>query len=74
MSIAKQRKRPERACGEVKDALKDERSWFEGHRVYSKLPPGLVGTPVLIDKLTQILFKHIRRFLPEIKKASEKVD
>lgn len=52
----------------VKDSLKDEKDWFENHRVYSKLPPGLVGTPVLIDKLTQILFKHIRRFLPEIKK------
>lgn len=52
----------------VKDSLKDEKAWFENHRVYNKLPPGLVGTPVLIDKLTQILFKHIRRFLPEIKK------
>jgi dynamin 1-like protein len=52
----------------VSDALKDEKEWFENHRVYGKLPPGLVGTPVLIDKLTQILFKHIRRFLPEIKK------
>ena len=39
-----------------------------GQVVSGKLPPGLVGTPVLIDKLTQILFKHIRRFLPEIKK------
>lgn len=52
----------------VKEALKDEKDWFDNHRVYGKLPPGLVGTPVLIDKLTQILFKHIRRFLPEIKK------
>lgn len=52
----------------VKEALSEEKAWFENHRVYSKLPPGLVGTPVLIDKLTQILFKHIRRFLPEIKK------
>ncbi|CAK0814491.1 unnamed protein product [Prorocentrum cordatum] len=52
----------------VVKALEDEKAWFESHRVYSKLPPGLVGTPVLIDKLTKILFKHIRRFLPEIKK------
>lgn len=51
----------------VKDALGEERKWFESHRMYSKLPPGLVGTHVLIDKLTQILFRHIRRFLPEIK-------
>ncbi|CAE7330308.1 vps1 [Symbiodinium natans] len=52
----------------VKVSLKEEREWFENHRLYSKLPPGLVGTSTLIDKLTQILFKHIRRFLPEIKK------
>jgi len=52
----------------VVDALEDERQWFENHRAYGKLPPGFVGTPVLISKLTQILFKHIRRFLPEIKK------
>lgn len=49
--------------------MKEEKDWFDSHRVYGKLPPGLVGTPVLIDKLTQVLFKHIRRFLPEIKKA-----
>mmetsp|Transcript_59657 Transcript_59657/g.134414 ORF Transcript_59657/g.134414 Transcript_59657/m.134414 type:complete len:771 (+) Transcript_59657:139-2451(+) len=55
-------------CKPVKEALKEEKAWFENHRIYSKLPPGLVGTPVLIDKLTQILFKHIRRFLPDIKK------
>lgn len=52
----------------VKDALEEEKAWFESHRVYSKLAPGLVGTPVLIDKLTQILFRHIRKFLPDIKK------
>jgi len=52
----------------VSDALHEEKSWFDEHRLYSKLEPGLVGTPVLIDKLTKILFRHIRRFLPEIKK------
>mmetsp|Transcript_39026 Transcript_39026/g.90471 ORF Transcript_39026/g.90471 Transcript_39026/m.90471 type:complete len:596 (-) Transcript_39026:71-1858(-) len=52
----------------VRESLADEAAWFEAHRLYSKLPPGLVGTPVLIDKLTKVLFKHIRRFLPEIKK------
>lgn len=52
----------------VADALVDEKEWFSNHRLYSKLPPGLVGTPVLIEKLTTILFKHIRRFLPEIKR------
>merc|ERR1719161_2915486 len=52
----------------VKDALVDEKEWFDNHRLYSKLPPGLVGTPVLIEKLTKVLFKHIRRFLPDIKR------
>jgi len=52
----------------VSDALGEEKAWFDNHRVYSKLPPGLVGTPVLIDKLTRILFKSMRRFLPQIKK------
>merc|ERR1719160_466313 len=52
----------------VKSAIKDEAAFFEGHRLYSKLPPGLVGTKVLIDKLTTVLFRHIRRFLPDIKK------
>mmetsp|Transcript_42765 Transcript_42765/g.118084 ORF Transcript_42765/g.118084 Transcript_42765/m.118084 type:complete len:811 (+) Transcript_42765:75-2507(+) len=52
----------------VSEALKEEKVYFENHRLYGKLPPGLVGTPVLIEKLTQVLFKHIRRFLPEIKK------
>ncbi|CAJ1385196.1 unnamed protein product [Effrenium voratum] len=52
----------------VKISLKEEREWFESHRLYSKLPPGLVGMDTLTGKLTTILFKHIRRFLPEIKK------
>jgi len=52
----------------IGDCLKEEKDWFDNHRVYGKMAPGFVGTSVLIDKLTQILFKHIRRFLPEIKK------
>lgn len=51
----------------VKASLEDEKDWFAKHRFYSKLPPGMVGTPVLIEKLTKILFTHIRRFLPQIK-------
>eukprot|EP00932_Pfiesteria_piscicida_P002885 SRR837773.12804.p1 GENE.SRR837773.12804~~SRR837773.12804.p1 ORF type:complete len:806 (+),score=265.56 SRR837773.12804:59-2476(+) len=52
----------------VRKALAEEKEWFESHRVYNKLPPGLVGTQVLIEKLTGILFRSMRRFLPEIKK------
>jgi dynamin 1-like protein len=52
----------------VSESLKDEEDWFNNHRLYGKLPPGLVGTKVLVEKLTQEFFKHIRRFLPQIKK------
>mmetsp|Transcript_58812 Transcript_58812/g.140216 ORF Transcript_58812/g.140216 Transcript_58812/m.140216 type:complete len:789 (+) Transcript_58812:72-2438(+) len=52
----------------VKLALEDEKEWFANHRLYSRLPPGMVGTNYLIDQLTSVLFKHIRRFLPEIKR------
>jgi GTPase SAR1 family protein len=57
----------------ISEALGEERAWFEAHRIYSKLPPGLVGTPTLITKVTNILFKSMRKFLPEIKnEISEK--
>merc|ERR1719282_1411323 len=52
----------------VRKAIEEEREWFGNHRLYSKLPPGLVGTNFLINKLSTVLFKHIRRFLPEIKR------
>eukprot|EP00933_Yihiella_yeosuensis_P050893 TRINITY_DN48700_c0_g1_i1.p1 TRINITY_DN48700_c0_g1~~TRINITY_DN48700_c0_g1_i1.p1 ORF type:complete len:794 (-),score=192.55 TRINITY_DN48700_c0_g1_i1:78-2459(-) len=52
----------------VDQALEDERKWFENHRLYGKLPPGHTGMQTLISKLSNILFKHIRRLLPEIKK------
>lgn len=52
----------------MKQSLADEKKWFQEHRQYSKLAPGMVGVPALIDKLTKILFRKIRHFLPEIKK------
>merc|ERR1719265_1951535 len=52
----------------IKEALKEEKEYFDNHRLYSKLPPGMVGTQVLINKLTEVLLKQIRRFLPEIKR------
>mmetsp|Transcript_21857 Transcript_21857/g.49815 ORF Transcript_21857/g.49815 Transcript_21857/m.49815 type:complete len:782 (+) Transcript_21857:56-2401(+) len=52
----------------VKLAVQDEKEWFANHRLYSLLPPGMVGTNNLIDKLTKVLLKHIRTFLPEIKR------
>jgi dynamin 1-like protein len=58
----------------VKKAVQEEKEWFEEHAKYSKLPPGLTGTTVLIDKLTLVLCHHIRQFLPQIKReVSERV-
>ena len=57
----------------VNEALDTERRWFSEHPKYSKLPPGYCGTDNLVDKLTKVLFKHIKQFLPQIKKeVSEK--
>lgn len=52
----------------VGDALKLEREYFASHPVYSTLPPGHVGTEALTQKLTKVLFGHIRNTLPEISK------
>ncbi|KAF4674614.1 hypothetical protein FOL47_009005 [Perkinsus chesapeaki] len=57
-----------RANMKVKEALEQEKEWFESHPKYNKLPPGLTGTTCLVQKLTRVLFRHIRNFLPEIKK------
>jgi vacuolar protein sorting-associated protein 1 len=57
-----------RANMRVASALDLERQWFAEHPKYSKLPPGHTGTGHLVEKLTKVLFRHIRNFLPEIKK------
>ncbi len=53
----------------LKEALKQEKDFFNNHPVYRKLPPGTVGTDVLIQKLTKIFFRMIRDSLPTIIKA-----
>jgi len=30
------------------------------------MPPEMLGTKALVDKLSNVLFKHIRTFLPKI--------
>mmetsp|Transcript_41754 Transcript_41754/g.110011 ORF Transcript_41754/g.110011 Transcript_41754/m.110011 type:complete len:780 (+) Transcript_41754:51-2390(+) len=50
----------------VQDALKAEEKWFSEHPKYSKLPPGHAGTRSLVDKLTVVLYAHIKAFLPQI--------
>ena len=52
----------------VRQALDSEKKWFSEHPKYSKLPPGYTGTDCLVSKLTKVLFRHIKNFLPEIKK------
>lgn len=51
---------------QVDNALKQEREYFSNHEIYSTLPPGFLGTETLANKLTKILFTHIKHFLPEI--------
>jgi GTP-binding protein EngB required for normal cell division len=57
-----------RANMRVRAALDMEKKWFSDHPKYSKLPPGYTGTDCLVSKLTKVLFRHIKNFLPEIKK------
>lgn len=50
----------------VKEAIDKEEMYFNTHPVYSTMPPGLLGVGVLTNKLTKILFTHIKHNLPEI--------
>ena len=50
----------------VKKALKEEREWFENHPIYSSLSQNLLGTDVLTQKCTRIMFTHIKSHLPDI--------
>ena len=54
----------------VENALREEREFFSRHEVYSSLPPGLLGTEALTQKLTKVLFTHNKNFLPEIIKET----
>lgn len=50
----------------VLQALEEERKFFATSPVYSSMPSGLVGTKSLTNKLTDVLYTHIRTCLPEI--------
>jgi dynamin 1-like protein len=54
----------------VENALNEEREFFSKHLVYSTMPPGYLGTEVLSNKLTKVLFTHIKHILPEILKET----
>lgn len=51
----------------IQEALEDEATFFRTHPAYKTLPAHLLGMRSLVDKLTKVLFRHIRNFLPEIK-------
>ena len=51
------------------ETSKKEREFFKNHPAYKHLPPGHLGTDVLINKLTKIYFRIIRENLPRIIKA-----
>jgi len=51
------------------ETARKEKEFFKTHPVYKNLPAGLLGTSVLINKLTKIYFKIIRENLPRIVKA-----
>lgn len=50
----------------VKTAIEKEQLYFSTHPVYSSMPQGLLGIGNLTNKLTKILFTHIKHCLPEI--------
>ncbi|KEP60916.1 UNVERIFIED_CONTAM: dynamin-related protein DRPB [Hammondia hammondi] len=52
----------------VRECLEEEKTFFATHPTYRLLPPHLVGVHSLVDKLTKVLFRHIKNFLPEIKR------
>ena len=55
-------------------ALEDERQYFAKHPVYSTMGPGYAGTQTLSNKLTKILYTHIKHHLPDIiKEITERI-
>ena len=58
----------------VRDAVEREKLYFSTHPVYSTMPAQQLGTDTLTNKLSKVLFTHIKHNLPEItKEIREKV-
>lgn len=49
-------------------AIDEERAFFAGHKVYSTMDPKFLGTKALTQKLSSVMFNHIRNILPAIVK------
>lgn len=52
----------------ISEAVIKEKNYFANHPVYSTIPGEAFGTLVLTKKLTTILYRRIRSFLPELMK------
>jgi dynamin 1-like protein len=50
----------------VRQALEVERQYFESSEHYGDIAKTHTGTGILSEKLTKILFTHIKQFLPDI--------
>jgi vacuolar protein sorting-associated protein 1 len=54
----------------VEAALREEKEYFSKNEAYASLPPGCLGTEALTQRLTKVLFTHIKNNLPEIIKET----
>ena len=54
----------------VEAALREEREYFSKHDAYVNMPQGYLGTEILTQKLTKVLFTLIKSLLPEIIKET----
>eukprot|EP00914_Ancora_sagittata_P025608 GHVO01050726.1.p1 GENE.GHVO01050726.1~~GHVO01050726.1.p1 ORF type:complete len:722 (+),score=106.35 GHVO01050726.1:32-2167(+) len=52
----------------MEEARREEEKFFTEHPKYNTLYPEYLGTKTLVDRLTEVLFSHIRSYFPDIKK------
>ena len=50
----------------VNEAIREEKKWFAQHPVYSNMPQTYLGTEALINKLTTVMYRHIKKTMPSI--------
>lgn len=50
----------------VGEAIREEKKWFAQHPVYSNMPQSYLGTDALINKLTTVMYRHIKKTMPSI--------
>lgn len=52
----------------VQACLEDEKNYFQSHPLYGHMSNQYFGIPSLVEKLTRVLFMHIKHVLPEIRR------